>query len=220
MSRLIAIGDIHGEIHKLNSLLNKLNLDKSDTVVFLGDYIDRGENSKEVITKLIEISKTLNCVFLKGNHEDMLLNILKTKKEEDIEQWLLSGGVETFDNYGGFPEIFNTHGEFFKSLKPYYMTEKYLFVHAGVNPDKATIKEQTSDDLFWIRTEFLNNSHKFKQKVIFGHTPFTEPLILDDKIGIDTGCGKEPDLPLTAFICNDETFINSNNERKDYESIN
>ena len=210
MSRLIAVGDIHGEIDKLNLLLNKLNLEKSDTVVFLGDYIDRGSNPKEVITRLIELSKSVNCIFLKGNHEDMLLNILKTKKEEDIEHWLLSGGVTTYDSYGGFPQIFNTHREFFENLKPYYMTGKYLFVHAGVNPDKATIEEQTSDDLFWIRTKFLNTPHKFKQKVIFGHTPFKEPLIETNKIGLDTGCGKEPELPLTALICDSETFIRSN----------
>jgi serine/threonine protein phosphatase 1 len=210
MTRLIAIGDIHGEIEKLNSLLDKLNLTKSDTVVFLGDYIDRGNNPKEVITRLIELSKETNCIFLKGNHEDMLLNILKTKKEEDIEHWLLAGGVTTYDNYGGFPEIFDKHREFFENLKPYYMTEKYIFVHAGVNPDNATIEEQTSDDLFWIRTEFLNKPHKFRQKVIFGHTPFKEPLTETDKIGIDTGCGKGAELPLTALICDNETFIRSN----------
>lgn len=207
MSRLIAIGDIHGEIDKLNSLLEQLNLIESDTVIFLGDYIDRGKNSKEVITRLINLSKSVNCIFLKGNHEDMLLKILKTKKEEDIEHWLLSGGAETFDNYGGFPEIFNNHRDFFENLKPYYMTDKYLFVHAGVDPQKSTIEEQSEDDLFWIRAEFLNKPHKFKQKIIFGHTPFKKPLILEDKIGIDTGCGKEPNLHLTAFICDDETFI-------------
>ena len=146
MSRLIAVGDIHGEIDKLNSLLFKLNLTKSDTVVFLGDYIDRGKNPKLVVEKLVELSKETNCIFLKGNHEDMLLKILETRNYDDIEHWLLSGGVSTYDSYGGFPEIFNTHRAFFENLKPYYMTDKYLFVHAGINPEKP-MDEQTDDDL-------------------------------------------------------------------------
>ena len=75
--RLIAIGDIHGEIEKLNELLNQLAPQKDDTLVFLGDYIDRGLNSKEVINCLIELSKNTNCIFLKGNHEDLLLKVLQ-----------------------------------------------------------------------------------------------------------------------------------------------
>ena len=83
-----------------------------------------------------------------------------------------------------------------------------MFVHAGINTKKE-LSEQTKDDLLWIREEFLDNSHNLPYKIIFGHTPFIEPLILNDKIGIDTGCGKEKDLPLTAFICDSETFIRS-----------
>ncbi len=208
MSRLIAVGDIHGEIDKLNSLLEKLDLTKSDTVVFLGDYIDRGKNPKLVVEKLIELSKETNCIFLKGNHEDMMLKILETRNYDDIEHWLLSGGISTYDSYGDFPAIFNTHRAFFENLKPYYMTDKYFFVHAGINPDKP-LDEQTDDDLYWIREEFYRKPHPLKQKIIFGHTPFSKPYIADDKIGIDTGCEKEPDAPLTAFICDDETFVNS-----------
>lgn len=209
MSRLIAIGDIHGEVEKLNSLINKIEPKKSDKLIFLGDYIDRGKHSKEVITRLIDLSKITNCVFLKGNHEQLLLKILETKSQDDIEHWLLSGGVTTYDNYGDFPAIFKTHRDFFENLIPYHIEDKYLFVHAGINPDKE-LKDQTEDDFLWIREQFLNHSHNLPYKIIFGHTPFMEPLILDDKIGIDTGCGKEPGLPLTALICNDETFINSN----------
>ena len=207
-NRLIAIGDIHGEVEKLNSLIDKLDLQKQDKVIFLGDYIDRGLNSKAVIERILDLSKKIECVFLKGNHEDMLLKTKITQSQDDIEHWLLSGGISTYDNYGDYPAIFNTHGKFLDSLKLYHIEQNYMFVHAGINPKKE-LSEQTKDDLLWIREEFLDNSHNLPYKIIFGHTPFIEPLILNDKIGIDTGCGKEKDLPLTAFICDSETFIRS-----------
>ena len=207
-NRLIAIGDIHGEVEKLNSLIDRLDLQKQDKVIFLGDYIDRGLNSKAVIERILDLSKKIECVFLKGNHEDMLLKTKITQSQDDIEHWLLSGGISTYDNYGDYPAIFNTHGKFLDSLKLYHIEQNYMFVHAGINPKKE-LSEQTKDDLLWIREEFLDNSHNLPYKIIFGHTPFIEPLILNDKIGIDTGCGKEKDLPLTAFICDSETFIRS-----------
>ena len=207
-NRLIAIGDIHGEVEKLNSLIDRLDLQKQDKVIFLGDYIDRGLNSKAVIERVSDLSKNIECVFLKGNHEDMLLKTKITQSQDDIEHWLLSGGISTYDNYGDYPAIFNTHGKFLDSLKLYHIEQNYMFVHAGINPKKE-LSEQTKDDLLWIREEFLDNSHNLPYKIIFGHTPFIEPLILNDKIGIDTGCGKEKDLPLTAFICDSETFIRS-----------
>ncbi len=208
MGRLIAIGDIHGDIEHLNKLLDKLKPQKDDTFVFLGDYIDRGEHSKEVIERLIDLSYETNCIFLMGNHEQMLLNLLKTKKPEDIEMWLLEGGVQTFDNYGGFVEIFSLHKDFLTGLKPYYLTDEYLFVHAGIRPD-IPLKKQDKTDMLWIRDDFIEHKHNLKQKVIFGHTPFYIPYIDDDKIGINTGCGINPDGYLTALICDDETFVMS-----------
>lgn len=206
--RLIAIGDIHGEINRLNSLLEKLILVKSDTVVFLGDYIDRGKHSKEVVERLIDLSEKVNCIFLKGNHEQMVLKMLETKSETDINYWLMNGGNETLDNYGDLLEMLMLHGKFLKNLKPYYLTEKYLFVHAGINPNKS-LEEQNEKDLLWVRDDFIDKKHNLKQKIIFGHTPFYTPYIEEDKIGINTGCGIEPDGYLTAFICDDETFITS-----------
>lgn len=206
MGRTIAIGDIHGEINHLNKLLDKLKPTKEDTFIFLGDYIDCGENSKVVINKLIELSKGTNCIFLRGNHEDMLLKILKTKKEEDIQEWVFCGGFHTLQDYGDFTEIFKQHMDFFKKLKLYHLTDKYLFVHGGVRPDKP-LEEQDKTDLLWIRDNFIYKKHCLKQKVIFGHTPFYTPYVEDDKIGINTGCGIEKDGYLTALICDDETFI-------------
>ena len=206
--RLIAIGDIHGDIEKLNLLLKKLMPEKSDTVVFLGDYIDRGLHSKEVIERLLELSQKTKCIFLKGNHEDMLLKILRTKKEEDIAEWLMMGGITTYDNYGDFPTLFKLHRDFFKNLQLYYMTDDYLFVHAGIRPDKP-LEEQEKEDFLWIRDNFIDKKHCLKQKIIFGHTPFKEPYVATDKIGINTGCGIDEDGYLTAFICGEERFVKS-----------
>ena len=136
------------------------------------------------------------------------MKMLETKSETDINYWLMNGGNETLDNYGDLLEMLMLHGEFFKNLKPYYMTDKYLFVHAGINPIKK-LEEQNEADLFLIRDDFIDKKHNLKQKIIFGHTAFYEPHIENDKIGIDTGCGKEPDRPLTAFICNNEFFVTS-----------
>ena len=206
--RLIAVGDIHGEIDKLNELLLQLEPQKDDTLVFLGDYIDRGKHSKEVVERLIGLSKETNCIFLKGNHEQMLLKIPETKSENDVNFWMVNGGAETFDSYGNFEDIFKLHGGFFSQLKLYHLTDKYLFVHAGIRPDKR-LEEQDEENFLWIRDNFINKKHNLKQKIIFGHTAFYKPYVEEDKIGIDTGCGKEEDAFLTAFICDDEYFITS-----------
>lgn len=209
--RTIAIGDIHGDIDRLNKLLDKLQPKKDDTFVFLGDYIDVGPHPKAVITRLIDLSKETNCIFLRGNHEDMLLKAVKTKAEHDIEEWIFCGGITTLQDYGDFIEMLTLHKDFFNQLKLYHLTDKYLFVHGGVRPDKP-LEEQEKQDLLWIRDNFIYNRHMLKQKVIFGHTPFIEPYIDKDKIGINTGCGLDEDAYLTAFICNEETFVTSNEE--------
>ena len=204
--RLIAIGDIHGEINNLENLLAELSIKRGDTVVFLGDYIDRGKNSKEVVETLIKLSKKSNCIFLKGNHEQMLIEAFEKRQNNDIENWLLAGGISTVESYGGFENIFKLHGDFFFFFISYYMTPEFLFVHAGMKPEYP-VEKQKEDDLFWIRDEFIYAKINLPQRIIFGHTPFYEPLILPDKIGIDTGLGKIKGAKLTAFICTDKSFI-------------
>lgn len=205
MSRLIAIADIHGEVHKLNNLLIKLKPQIDDTVVFLGDYIDRGYYSKEVVETLLQLSKTCHCEFLLGNH---CYYLLKANEGNDYfkSQFLEYGGLQTIDSYGSIDNIFKIHGDFFCSLKTYYLTDKFLFVHAGIRPDKPLEKQELEDFLF-IRENFFNHKHKLKQKVIFGHTPFATPLVESDKIGIDLGVGKFPNAKLVAYICNENRFV-------------
>lgn len=210
MSRYIAITDIHGELAKLESVLEKIDIKPEDIFVFMGDYIDRGADSKGVVDKIIEISQKFKTICLMGSHEYALLHA----KEDEYYNYLFEnyGGPATVKSYGGFENIFKIHGEFFGNIKFYYLTDKYLFVHAGINPDYP-LEEQSETDLVYIRNKFIRSPHKLKQKIIFGHTEFPEPYIDEGKICIDLGCGKYKNAPLCALIIDDngkEEFVYSN----------
>ena len=191
MNKIFAIGDIHGCYDQLVALLKKIPINfKQDTLVFMGDYIDRGPQSVEVVDYLIELKKRVpGIIFLKGNHEDMLEKYLDGT---DRFTYLLNGGQQTLDSYlsrstntGAHP-IPPDHMEFFKSLQLVYETENYIFVHAGLRP-KVALDSQETEDMLWIRDKFLNSRFDFGKPVIFGHTPLGKPLVTSNKIGIDTG---------------------------------
>lgn len=209
MPKLIGISDIHGEYEKLCAVLNKTSPQKDDTIIFMGDYIDRGAKSREVVDKIIGMQNVCNCVYLIGSHEYALLHA----SSDEYYNYLFwnYGGVQTVESYGSFENILKTHGDFFKSLKFYHLTDNYLFIHAGLKPG-VPLEEQHETDMVYIRKEFYGQKHSLPQKIIFGHTEFTSPQIQDDKICIDTGCGKFKDAPLTAFISENgkEYFVNSN----------
>lgn len=191
MHKIFAVGDIHGCLDKLISLMGVIDIDLTkDTLVFIGDYIDRGPDSKEVVDYLIDLGQREDrVVFLKGNHELMLENYLSGA---DRLTFLYNGGEATLNSYmknGGQVEANHMpaqHLEFFDNLRLYYETEDYIFVHAGLKAD-IPLDEQDERDMLWIRDEFIYTDFDFGKRVIFGHTPFREPLILDNKIGIDTG---------------------------------
>ncbi len=208
MARLIGISDIHGELEKLCRVIEKVNPQKNDTIIFMGDYIDRGAKSKEVVQKIIDMKEVCNCVYLIGSHEYALLHA----DTDDYYHYLFwnYGGVQTVESYGSFDNILKTHGDFFRSLKFYYINGRYLFVHAGLR-DGIPIESQNEVDMVYIRREFYEKPHNFPYKIIFGHTEFAKPLVQDDKICIDTGCGKYKNSPLTAIVLENgtETFVNS-----------
>jgi serine/threonine protein phosphatase 1 len=177
------IGDIHGCLAPLERLLGKITPRTEDEVVFVGDYIDRGPQSREVVDRLLALQH--RCIFLMGNHERMLLNFLAG---EDEDLYLENGGRATLESYGGDPDnIPAAHLAFFQRLKPMYETPDYLFVHAGIRP-LTPLAEQSAHDLIWIRQEFFKFIGKYPKPVIFGHTPLRQVLMAEDRIGIDTGC--------------------------------
>lgn len=205
-SRIFAIGDIHGCYYALEALLKEIPIVwGKDYLIFLGDYIDRGPDSRKVIELLLELrgSYSDRVFTLKGNHEWMFERYLLGL---DIEVFLYNGGYETLKNYleKGELKIPTEHIAFIKELPLYVEIGNYLFVHAGINPKKSLL-EQEEEDLLWIRQSFYLHQGRFSKKIIFGHTPFSDVLKLEDRMGIDTGCvygGK-----LTAISLPDEAIF-------------
>jgi serine/threonine protein phosphatase 1 len=191
MQKIFVVGDIHGCFDKLCALMDKIPINNTrDQLIFIGDYIDRGPSSFDVVNYLIDFKKRVpGTIFIKGNHEDMLQNYLDGS---DRFTYLLNGGQKTMDEYLNrsdnkepFP-IPSEHLEFFNSLQLYYQTDDYIFVHAGLR-EKVPLESQDKMDLLWTRDEFIHSDFNFGKRVIFGHTPFKEPLLQANKIGIDTG---------------------------------
>jgi len=196
----IAIGDIHGNLKALKELVEKLPEDKQ--LVFLGDYIDRGPDSAGVVDFLIDLSKKRDCIFLSGNHEDMMLN--------NQELWLMNGGYNALLSYGmhAIPSGLNflgNHLEFFQNLKRYHIDNHAVYVHAGIDLIVAKTEKNfelsDSHELFWVREDFYENPNNWKgdKMIIFGHTPTfylgkNETEIWISKsgklVGIDTLCYK------------------------------
>jgi len=210
MGKIFAIGDIHGTASKLDNLMSMMTINaKEDTLVFIGDYLDRGPDPKGVIDSILEIIKSMDhVVCLRGNHEQMFLNYYCEGKEEEL--FMHNGGITTLISYGfkgaGGKQnmiIPESHMDFLTNLQPYYETDDYIFVHAGLRPGIA-LTQQNITDLLWIRYEFINSPYDFGKMIIFGHTPIslTIPFIEKNKVGIDTGAvfgGKLTCLELPAM---------------------
>ena len=193
--RTFVVGDIHGCVDEVDRLLDALSPGTSDTLVFLGDYIDRGPSAKAVIERMLRLRhEGPRCVFLKGNHEDMFLAFMGEQGAYG-EAFLLNGGGATLRSYGvegQSPEnvagrLPPEHLDFLRSLAMRFEQGTFLCVHAGVEPTRA-LDDQRDEDLLWIRDAFIARPHPFGCTVLFGHTPHRE-VLLDPpyKIGLDTG---------------------------------
>ncbi len=191
MGSIYAIGDIHGCLDKLETLMSTIDVDvQRDQLVFLGDYIDRGPSSYEVVDYLMQIIRRMPAtVFLKGNHEEMFTHYLSGM---DRQLFVMNGGQATLESYmknrteADGSLIPSEHLRFFSSLRLYYQTDDYIFVHAGLR-DNIPLESQKTEDLLWIRDAFIASEYDFGKRVIFGHTPFNTPLVQPNKIGVDTG---------------------------------
>jgi len=188
---IYAIGDIHGQLDKLKAVIKQLVIKDEDLFIFLGDYIDRGELVFETIDYLIAFNKIHNCVFLRGNHEDLLDLFLRG---EDKRVFKHNGGNKTIDSYykhgydiraKGWGAMPRPHIDFFNKLLLYYATDDYIFVHAGIPNSKAL--EDLQEELMWMRGFVEHTNYTGSKTVVVGHTAFKRPVIKDNKIGIDTG---------------------------------
>jgi serine/threonine protein phosphatase 1 len=206
--RIYAIGDVHGRADLLDRVLSRIDGDLTASPVsrsmqvFLGDYIDRGPASREVLDRLIERGRSSPTVFLKGNHEAFVSSFLQNPGV--LGEWRRFGGLETLISYGLRPSVNpdsteqaelagalksaipNTHLFFLRTLRTSYTCGDFFFVHAGVRPG-VPLARQRHDDLLWIREEFLLHEGDFGKVIVHGHTPVPQPEIRPNRINIDTG---------------------------------
>jgi serine/threonine protein phosphatase 1 len=206
-SRVYAIGDVHGRIDLLQEALGKIDRHRnaypiaSPIEVMLGDYIDRGPSSFDVIELLSSRARN-GTICLKGNHETFLLQFLQDPGI--LTHWQHFGGLETLTSYGLEPSLHCSskaqerlaaqladrlpahHYRFLISLPLCFALGDYFFVHAGVRPG-IDLSHQSAEDLLWIRDDFLGYKGSFGKIVVHGHTPVSEPEIHDNRINLDTG---------------------------------
>lgn len=192
-TKIFAIGDVHGCATELRMLLNKLPLTPDSTVVFLGDYVDRGPQSKQVIDTVLELKKTCNVVTLKGNHEALFLAFLKDPGSEAAGMFIYNGGSATLHSYAtaeGEYRIPREHREFLENLELFWETDDYVFVHAGL--PRVPVAEldvvRHGHDFLWSRGPFLRTNYKWEKLVVHGHTPVKAVDFRTNRINIDTAC--------------------------------
>lgn len=194
MGKTYVIGDIHGCLETLMELLGKINPDlEHDTLVFLGDYVDRGPDSKGVIDQLLRLRKVFkNIIMLKGNHEEAFLDYLSGA---DTRFFLSIGGSQTLASYGVADsrqpprkhDIPPEHLDFLVNLLPYWEDEECIYVHAGLQPG-VHLSQQQSQWLLWADgNRFLGQRYDFGKCIVFGHTVQRWPIIREDKMAIDCG---------------------------------
>jgi len=210
-SRVYAVGDIHGRVDLLRTLNSRIVADaegigddRENIVIYLGDYVDRGDQSREVISTLIDDPLAgFSRIHLSGNHERYLLQFLKDP--EVGPSWLFNGGDATLRSYGvdledpafgreGWPwaqqrlidGLPAPHLAFLRDLILQHVEGDYMFVHAGVRPGVA-LDRQDETDLLWIRDDFLRSTEQFGKMIVHGHTVTADVEVHLNRIGIDTG---------------------------------
>lgn len=208
--RIYAIGDIHGRDDLLARLLGQIEADAHEhpasrnILIFLGDYVDRGLQSRAVLDRLSgDLMPDFERVFLKGNHEQAMLQFLEDASFG--KTWKYYGGLETLHSYG-VTELTRTddpaafeharerfaealperHLRFLKSLAISAEFGSYFFAHAGVRPG-VPLNRQIEEDLLWIREGFLESDRAFGKVVVHGHTPVEQVVVKSNRIGVDTG---------------------------------
>ncbi len=230
-TRLYAVGDIHGRADLLDDLHGRIKADAGHapagaalTIVYLGDYVDRGADSKGVIQRLLATSLPgFRKVHLKGNHEDLFLGFLNDPDEG--WSWMINGGDATVRSYGvtltGDDEssgrmmrirdelaarVPRAHLEFLHSLQMCHVSGDYMLVHAGIRPGVA-LDRQSEIDFMWIRGEFLRSRADHGKVVVHGHTPAAAPQTRANRIGIDTAAFASDVLTCLVLEGTEQRFL-------------
>lgn len=207
-SRIYAIGDVHGRADLLQEVFTAIDESlashpvQNPVQVMLGDYIDRGADSRAVIETLLERRRRRQMVYLRGNHETFPADFLADPS--NLSHWQQMGGLQTLLSYGVKPSMRHepgqeqriaaafrqalpkSHYDFLNNLALSFSCGDYFFVHAGVRPG-IPLSQQREDDLLWIRDDFLLHEGSFGKIIVHGHTPAEKPDIRANRINIDTG---------------------------------
>jgi serine/threonine protein phosphatase 1 len=206
-----AVGDVHGALHKLESLIARCRDHaggRAARFVFLGDYIDRGPQSAGVIRCLMELEAQLpgDVVSLMGNHEQMLLSIIDG--EVSADDWLPQGGSQTLESYGieDVRDLPCDHVDWLRALRLSYDDGRRFFAHAGVNPERP-LDAQDDHDLLWIREPFLSDPRDYGRLIVHGHTPVENgvPDLRGNRLDLDTRAGYGG--PVTAAVFSHEATL-------------
>jgi serine/threonine protein phosphatase 1 len=201
--RVYAVGDVHGCADRLAALHRLIGADLAarpvarPTVIHLGDYIDRGDDSAGVIERLSRDwpAPGPRVINLMGNHEDMFLTALDSGRTDAVRHWLANGGAPTLASWGvprraeprDWPrDIAPAHLAFLRALSPRHVQGGYVFVHAGLRPGVA-LDQQSREDMLWIREPFLSWTGPLPGVVVHGHTPGRDVVTRGNRIGVDTG---------------------------------
>jgi serine/threonine protein phosphatase 1 len=219
-----AVGDVHGCLEKLKSLLIHMSLASwVKQIIFLGDYIDRGPASRQVVDLLIRMQADQPGMILciRGNHEEMLLKAASSNRtNQDVLTWLHNGGVQTLESYGVDDpmDLPVEHLTWMRGLPLHFMDDHRLFVHAGVRPG-VPLTDQSTNDILWIREPFLSSREEFGPLVVHGHTVVRSglPDLRGNRLNLDTGACFGG--PLTSAIFSDHQrrpclFVNDRGDRR------
>jgi serine/threonine protein phosphatase 1 len=218
--RVYAVGDVHGCANRLRALHGLIAADMvarpvaTPFLVHLGDYVDRGEDSRGAVQALLAAPPGLTAVHLMGNHEQMMLAALSPAAPDSVRRlWLENGGTETLLSYGLPPhaparwaDLEADHAALLAELPDRFARGGYLFVHAGIRPGIA-IEAQTTQDLLWIREPFLAWHGPLPAVVVHGHTPVATPEVLPQRIAIDTGAVFGGDLTCAVLEADRISFL-------------
>ncbi|WP_342780026.1 metallophosphoesterase family protein [Cohnella terricola] len=221
--RTLMISDIHGCQEPFDRLLQEIGYDSArDQLVLLGDYIDRGPRSKEVVERVMELVDRHGAVALRGNHDQRLVDLIRKDEAHIRKKFMEHGGRQTINSYFDVLSAemneeallkavdfikanYGHHIEFLESLPYYYEDDSHICVHAGLNPLYSEWKKQPAHDFMYIKNDFIRNKTNVNKKVVFGHTRAVEIhgksdiWFQDDKIGIDGGCAYGMQLNCLIF---------------------
>ena len=232
--RVYAVGDVHGRFDLLQDLIGRIEADSAAReptevhVVMLGDLIDRGPQSREIIDYFLKGAPAFaQWHFIMGNHEEMLLKLIDQPDASLMPQFLRYGGRETLESFGAPQRVLDTPDLYSPDTLPYYVPEEhrtflrkmedgilvgdYFFTHAGIRPG-VPLDDQEPQDLRWIRREFLDSEAHHGMIVVHGHTVIDDVEVRPNRIGIDTGAYKSGRLTALGLEGTERWFLQTEGE--------